>query len=59
MGRDGTAGAAEIEKAGGRVVAEAEETSVVYGMPRSVVETVDVDRQAPLYDMAEVIMQMV
>lgn len=36
MGHDGTAGSEEIVKAGGTVLAQDEETSVVWGMPGSV-----------------------
>jgi two-component system chemotaxis response regulator CheB len=36
MGSDGTRGAADIAAAGGSVMAQDEETSVVWGMPRSV-----------------------
>ncbi|HEY0875852.1 MAG TPA: chemotaxis protein CheB, partial [Vicinamibacterales bacterium] len=39
MGSDGRAGAAWIKAKGGRVVTEAEESCVVYGMPRAVVES--------------------
>jgi two-component system chemotaxis response regulator CheB len=38
MGNDGTAGAAWIKAQGGLIYTEAEESCVVYGMPRSVVE---------------------
>jgi two-component system, chemotaxis family, protein-glutamate methylesterase/glutaminase len=38
MGTDGTLGAADIVAAGGSVIAQDEETSVVWGMPRSVVQ---------------------
>lgn len=38
MGSDGREGAREIVAAGGTVVAEAESTCAVYGMPRAVVE---------------------
>jgi two-component system chemotaxis response regulator CheB len=36
MGDDGTAGARAIRAAGGTVIAESEQTAVVYGMPRAV-----------------------
>lgn len=48
MGNDGTAGAAWIKAHGGTVWAEAEETCVVYGMPRAVVEACLADESIPL-----------
>ena len=56
MGSDGTQGAAWIKAQGGRVFTEAEETCVVYGMPRSVDEAGLSDRRAPLDRMAEAIL---
>lgn len=38
MADDGTRGAIAIREAGGYVIAESQETAVVYGMPRAVVE---------------------
>ncbi|MDN5343598.1 chemotaxis response regulator protein-glutamate methylesterase [Oceanotoga sp. DSM 15011] len=38
MGRDGAKGAFKINHLGGKVIAEAKETCVVYGMPKAVVE---------------------
>jgi two-component system chemotaxis response regulator CheB len=55
MGADGTEGAAWVKAEGGRVFSEAEETCVVYGMPRSVVEAGLSDASVPLADMARAI----
>lgn len=38
MGSDGLIGAAEVRKRGGRILAEAQESCTVYGMPRAIVE---------------------
>ena len=59
MGADGREGAAWIKAKGGRVITEAEETCVVYGMPRSVVEAGLSDDVVPLESMADVIMERV
>ena len=56
MGSDGTAGAAWVKAQGGRVFTEAEETCVVYGMPRSVAEAGLSDGAVPLDKMAGVIL---
>jgi len=53
MGSDGTEGAARIKAQQGMIFAEAEETCVVYGMPRSVAEAGLCDRIVPLYEMAD------
>ncbi len=58
MGKDGSVGAKAIKKAGGRVIVEAEETSIVFGMPKAVMESVKVDGEVPLYNVAEVILKM-
>jgi two-component system chemotaxis response regulator CheB len=39
MGRDGTAGCGAIRRAGGRIICQDERTSMVYGMPGSVIES--------------------
>ena len=57
MGSDGRAGAAWIKAKGGRVLTEAEETCVVYGMPRSVVEAGLSDASVPLHLLARRIME--
>jgi two-component system chemotaxis response regulator CheB len=38
MGNDGLRGATEVRRRGGRILAEAEETCTVYGMPRAIVD---------------------
>ena len=55
MGSDGTQGAAQIKSRGGTIFAEAEETCIVYGMPRSVIEAGLCDRIVPLHEMADAI----
>ena len=57
MGSDGTKGAAWIKARGGRVLAEAEESCIVYGMPRSVVEAGLCDKSVPLARMARTIVE--
>ena len=56
MGSDGREGAAWIKARGGSILAESEETCVVYGMPRSVVEAGLADAVVPLDRMAEAIL---
>jgi two-component system, chemotaxis family, protein-glutamate methylesterase/glutaminase len=58
MGADGREGAAWIKAQGGRVLTEAEESCVVYGMPRSVVEAGLSDAMVPLEGMARAIMDL-
>jgi two-component system chemotaxis response regulator CheB len=55
MGSDGRAGAAWIKARGGYILTEAEETCVVYGMPRSVVEAGLSDGAIPLDALASTI----
>ena len=57
MGSDGTQGAAWIKSKGGRILVEAEESCVVYGMPRSVVEAGQYDACLPLGKMANAILE--
>lgn len=59
MGADGREGARRIKAAGGRVIAEHESTSIVYGMPRSVVEAGLADEVVPLPEIAAVIAEWV
>lgn len=48
MGNDGSRGVTAIKRCGGSVIAEAEETSVVFGMPKEAIATGQVDRILPL-----------
>lgn len=59
MGSDGALGMRAIREAGGRTLAESEETCIVYGMPKSAVEEGVVDKIVPLSGMAEAIVQEV
>jgi two-component system chemotaxis response regulator CheB len=57
MGSDGREGAAWIKTRGGSILTEAEDSCVVYGMPRSVVEAGLSDAEVPLARMAEAIVE--
>jgi two-component system chemotaxis response regulator CheB len=48
MGKDGALGASAVRAAGGRIIAQDRETSVVYGMPRAVIEMGLADDIVPL-----------
>lgn len=52
MGRDGLEGARAIKQAGGLILAEAESTCTVYGMPRALAEAGLADRMVPIGEMA-------
>jgi two-component system chemotaxis response regulator CheB len=56
MGSDGREGSAWIKARGGRILTEAEESCVVYGMPRSVVEAGLSDNSSSLENMASAIL---
>lgn len=48
MGNDGAAGVQEIANQGGRILAEAEESCIVYGMPKEAAATGLVEKVVPL-----------
>ena len=48
MGKDGLEGARAVKRMGGRVLAEAESTCTVYGMPRAIAEAGLADEVLPL-----------
>ena len=58
MGSDGQEGASAIKKSGGKVIVQDESTSVVYGMPKSVVESGCADKIMPLPQIAPQIVGM-
>jgi two-component system chemotaxis response regulator CheB len=59
MGNDGANGAALIRSSGGYIIAEDESTSVVWGMPRCVIEAGAAHEVAPLPQVAAAICQAV
>ncbi len=50
MGDDGAAGALAVKRGGGNVIAESEQTAVIYGMPQQAVRVGAVDAVFPLYE---------
>ncbi len=59
MGSDGKVGSEAIKARGGRVFTEAEQSCVVYGMPRAVVEAGLSDRSVRLERMAQAILEAI
>ncbi len=57
MGEDGLIGCRLIQQAGGRVIVQDKDTSVVWGMPGSVAKAGLADKQLPLKDVAGEIVQ--
>jgi two-component system chemotaxis response regulator CheB len=57
MGNDGSQGVRLVKQHGGQVLAESEDSSVVYGMPREAAATGCVDRIATLDDIPSAILK--
>jgi two-component system chemotaxis response regulator CheB len=57
MGEDGAAGIKSIKAVDGRTIAQDEETSAVFGMPKRAIETGFVDDVLPIDDIPEGILQ--
>ena len=57
MGKDGAAGIEAIKQAGGRTIAQDEETSPVFGIPAHAIETGCVDTVVPADSVAEAILE--
>ena len=58
MGKDGVNGALSIKNAGGKVFVESAETSIVFGMPKAVMDAVAVDGVVRLDAVADTMMKM-
>jgi len=56
MGNDGARGVRLVKQRGGQVLAEAEESSVVFGMPKEAIATGVVDRVVPLAELSREIL---
>jgi two-component system chemotaxis response regulator CheB len=56
MGEDGARGAEIVRKAGGHVLAESNESAVVFGMPRSVIERGCCDAMLPVSAMPPILL---
>jgi two-component system, chemotaxis family, protein-glutamate methylesterase/glutaminase len=59
MGTDGTKGAAALKRAGAYIIAQDEETSVVWGMPGSAQAAGTVDEMLPLGKIADTVISLV
>ncbi|MFL5400550.1 MAG: chemotaxis-specific protein-glutamate methyltransferase CheB [Myxococcales bacterium] len=57
MGDDGLEGSRLIHAAGGRILAEAESSSIVYGMPRCVHDAGLAEAEAPIEEMAALLVR--
>lgn len=57
MGADGARGVRAVKNRGGLVIAQDQDTCVVYGMPKAAYETGCVDRLVPLDEIPEQIMR--
>jgi two-component system, chemotaxis family, protein-glutamate methylesterase/glutaminase len=53
MGRDGTEGASYIQRRGGIMIAQDEESSSIFGMARSAIESGYIDKVLPLSEIAD------
>ena len=58
MGNDGVEGLRSIKKMGGRTIAQDEETSVVFGMPRAAIEAGVADEVLPLDEILAGVMRL-
>lgn len=59
MGRDGANGAKMIKDAGGKVFVESEQTAIVFGMPKAVMDVVTVDGEVRLEAVADTMIRSI
>ncbi len=59
MGKDGLEGAKKVKQYGGKVIAQDEASSVVYGMPKAVVDEGLADKIVPIDNIAVEIIRMI
>lgn len=59
LGKDGVKGVSRIKAAGGQVIAEAESTAIIFGMPRAVIEANLADKVLPLHEIPSLIRQWI
>ena len=57
MGHDGREGVRALKEKGGRALAQSDESCVVYGMPKAIVDAKLADRVVDIEDMSEAIVQ--
>lgn len=58
MGSDGARGLLEMKKAGARTIAQDEETSVIFGMPKEAIKLGAVDHVVPLHEIPARILKL-
>lgn len=57
MGKDGLEGCRKLKKAGGKVIAQDERTSLIFGMPRAVIEEGLADFVLPIEEIGKAIVE--
>lgn len=59
MGRDGTEGCRQLRGHGCQIIAESKETALIYGMPKSVVDAGLATREAPIEQIAQLVVDCI
>ncbi len=58
MGHDGTAGLKSLKAKGAQIIAEHQSSCVVYGMPKSAIESGNVSKVAPLHEITDEVLKL-